>query len=295
MGRGRNHRLQGGSNEGTHKRALPSRTVLYTRHGYEDQLQIEMAALQEQFTLIDNLEDIQAGDRVICRFSLLPFPELLAQEVQARGGSLVHDAEAHSYLADMRQWYPHLQGLTPRTWFAIEDVDAPGPYFVKGITNSLKNDWQAGYAADFADLERVMAVVTRDPLLAQQPLCIRQFVPLRTYGQHPQTGAPITEEYRCFVAGGHTLSCGYYFSEQLASLAAQGIIPDPARIPEGFLAEVIERIGDRADYYAVDVAQTEDGEWLVIELNDATMSGLAGNDPQELYGKLAECLASSSK
>jgi hypothetical protein len=269
----------------THPRAKPlrQRNVLYFRHGYEQQLQQELGALQERFTVIDDLEQIEAGDRVLCRFSTLPFPELLEQELEARGAVLIHGHAAHAYLADMRRWYPDLKGITPETWFAIEDVSGEGPFFVKGMTNSNKSDWRACYAADREDLQRVIAAVAADPLLSQQPLCIRQFVPLVTYAQHPQTGVPITEEFRCFVAGGRVLSRGYYWSEQLEQLADQGIVPDPEAIPDAFLEDVIARVHAQADYYVVDVARTQAGEWLVVELNDATMSGLAGNDPQVLY------------
>jgi hypothetical protein len=51
---------------------------------------------------------------------------------------------------------------------------------------------------------------------------------------------------------------------------------------------VIDRVGDRANFYAVDVAQTVAGDWIVIELNDGQMSGLSENDPEILYCNLLE-------
>ena len=105
------------------------RKVLYYRHGYDAQLSEEMEALQGNFVVTDSLDDIQPGDQVLCRFSLLPFAENLEQEIKSRGASLVHGTNAHQYLADMRLWYPDLEDITPKTWFSLEDVEGDGPFF----------------------------------------------------------------------------------------------------------------------------------------------------------------------
>lgn len=36
----------------------------------------------------------------------------------------------------------------------------------------------------------------------------------------------------------------------------------------------------------MDIAQKEDGGWVVVELNDGSMSGLSCIDPDELYNNL---------
>jgi len=40
----------------------------------------------------------------------------------------------------------------------------------------------------------------------------------------------------------------------------------------------------------VDVARTESGEWIVIELNDGQQSGLSDNDPDQLYSNMKKML-----
>ena len=291
-GRGKNKRLQNFSDGGGHE-FREGRNVLYFRHGYERQLESELAALRDRFVVTDSLDELRPGDRVLCRFSMLPFSELLQEEVESRGARLVHDNAAHAYLADMRRWYEDLRGLTPETWFAPEDVVGDGPFFVKGVTNSNKADWASCFADDREDLARVLAATASDSLLSQQPVCIRQFVPLKTYGANSETGAPITEEFRCFIVAGEVVSKGYYWSEQLSQLAKQGVVPDPESIPEDFLQKIVARVGDQAEYYVADVARTAAGEWLVVELNDATSSGLAGNEPAALYSRVASLLADS--
>jgi hypothetical protein len=269
-----------------------SRSVVYYRHGYEEQTRQERPVLREcGFVVIDNLDELQSGDQVLCRYSLLPFAKDLDREIRRRGAHLIHDADAHEYLADLRRWYADLRELTPTTFFAADQVQGNGPFFVKGATNSAKEDWDNCYAADRGDLDRVLAYFGAHPLLSQQPVCIRQFVPLANYGHHRQTGALITDEYRCFIADGRLLSAGFYWSEQLDQLAAQGIYPDPAAIPATLIATIAERVGDQARWFVADVARTATNDWIVIELNDATMSGLAGNDAAQLYQRLAARLA----
>ena len=53
---------------------------------------------------------------------------------------------------------------------------------------------------------------------------------------------------------------------------------------------MITLVGDKVDFYAVDVALTSDGEWIVIELNDGCLSGLSANNPDVLYQKLAQVI-----
>src|ERR1039458_7696176 len=108
-GRGQTHRVRSSSAVQGKTRPIivgglssKGRTVVYFRHGYEDQLEGELDVLREHFVVTDSLGDIQLGDRVLCRFSMLPFPDLLQEEVESRGAVLVHDAAAQDYLADMR-------------------------------------------------------------------------------------------------------------------------------------------------------------------------------------------------
>src|ERR1039458_7234471 len=76
------------------RRSGKVRNVLYFRHGYEEQLAGELKALRGYFFVTDSLDELKPGDRVLCRFSTLPFPELLQEEVERRGASLVHDNAA---------------------------------------------------------------------------------------------------------------------------------------------------------------------------------------------------------
>jgi len=114
-------------------------------------------------------------------------------------------------------------------------------------------------------------------------LYFRQYVPLHTY-MIGLRDMPVTEEYRVFVYRRKVLSKGYYWTNYIDDLPTR---PDPESIPEDFLADVLERIGENVTFYAVDVARKADGGWMVVEINDGQMSGPSDNDPKILYSALA--------
>lgn len=257
--------------------------MIYVRPGVREDLPAaERQAMTEHLRVIETLEEMHAGDQVIARLSLLPFPDLLDEACQARGSTLLGGGDAYRYVADMRRWAADLDGLTPRTWFDCLP-DRPGAYVVKGAINSLKHRWDSHcFAADLDALTGVVSRVRADPLLGTQTLCVRQYVALRTLAV-VESGLPISEEYRFFVWRGQVAAAGAYWSSHPACAGL-----DPAVVSSSFLDQVIGRLPAHvADWVVIDVARSAAGGWIVIELNDANHSGLCGADPQQLYGALA--------
>ena len=62
------------------------------------------------------------------------------------------------------------------------------------------------------------------------------------------------------------------------------------KCPRDFLEEVIEKVGKNINFYAVDIAETAEGKWIVVELNDGMMSGTSENNLDELYGNFARVI-----
>ena len=60
--------------------------------------------------------------------------------------------------------------------------------------------------------------------------------------------------------------------------------------PLALVRRVSELVGARAGFYSVDVALTQEGDWLVVELNDGFLSGLTAIDPHEHYRNLFKAL-----
>ena len=66
--------------------------------------------------------------------------------------------------------------------------------------------------------------------------------------------------------------------------------PDPGQVPEKFLRLIAGVVAEHATYFVADVAQRDSGEWILIELNDGTQSGISENDPDVLYSNLKNAL-----
>jgi len=50
------------------------------------------------------------------------------------------------------------------------------------------------------------------------------------------------------------------------------------------------RIADYANFFVLDMAETADGRWIVVEVNDGQMSGLSMCNPEELYANMADAI-----
>lgn len=263
--------------------------ILYRQEG--DLSDEELLAMSEVFVCTDSRMDIRPGNLVVGRYSVLPYYREPERDVRKAGARLINSYQEHSYVADCRMWAEDLEGLTPRCWSAdggYAELPDGVSFVVKGATNSRKFLWDTHmFAKDRAAAIQVGLRLMNDSLIGQQPIVVREYVPLKTlaYGPH---GLPITVEFRVFVCHGQVLSKGYYWSSHVADLPA---VPSADDIPAGFLRDVIECVADRVPFFSVDVAQTEDGRWIVVELNDGQMSGLSENDPAVLYPALRRVLA----
>lgn len=266
--------------------------VLLYRGGRECMDEDELEAAREHFLCITSRMAIFPGQLVIGRYSVLPFYRELEQDIRSTGARLINTYEQHLYAADLQNWVADLGALTPATWSRLEDVrGATGPFVLKGATNSKKFQWKTHmFARDWLEAGTVYDRLCEDGLIAQQHIYIRQYVPLKTYFEDV-VGLPVTKEFRFFVYNGQVLTGGYYWSSHIDTLRDQGIDPSPTEVPQDFLQEVVRRIGKKIAFYALDVAETATGDWIVIELNDGQMSGLSMNDPKVLYTRLAECVA----
>jgi hypothetical protein len=161
-----------------------------------------------------------------------------------------------------------------------------GPFVVKGKTSSRKDRWSTHmFAADRGALGVVCDRLLDDTFIEAQGLYIRPFVPLRALCEGA-AGMPITAEYRFFVARGRVLAGGFYWSSY-ADAPETAAALDPGRVPPALLAEVMERVGDNAAFYTIDVAERADGGFVVIELNEGQMAGLSCVDPELLYAAIA--------
>ncbi len=229
-------------------------------------------------------------DRALCRdalvvgrYSVLPFYDALEADLAGRGCRLVNSHAQHRWIANF-DYYDAFRGVTPESWSEAEFEAAPdGPFVIKGRTSSFKHRWrELMFAADKADAARKAALLRETPVIAQQGLLFRRYVPLETFG-HTESGLPISNEWRFFFVGTRLVTHGYYWARLTAarpSLDAAG----PA-----FAYQCAARVaasGVGAAFFVADIARTAAGDWTLIELNDGQTSRLGDIEADEFYREL---------
>jgi hypothetical protein len=231
------------------------------------------------------------GKTVIARFSALPFYRELERDLGLLGSVMINTYDAHRYLADIGTWYRDLYDLTPKTWDRLEILPDVGPFVLKGETNSKKFLWDTHmFAPTKADAIRVHSRLTEDSVIQYQKIYIREYVELDKLGQGFR-GLPITREYRFFAYKRRILCGGYYWSTHTDELPHMC----PSEVPEDLLSEIMNRVQSTTlatppVFYAIDVAKTASGDWILVELNDGQMSGLSDNYPDVLYTNLRDAI-----
>lgn len=249
----------------------------------------EESCVRKYFSCISSRLKVNKGDLVIPRFSALPFFKELQDDIEYFGATLINNYNQHRYIADLCNWYYDLAEFTPMTWNDLTKIPENGPFVLKGETNSKKFLWNSHmFAEDKKKAIEIHSRLQEDSLIQYQKIYIRKYVELERLGIG-FSGLPITKEFRIFVYQKEILSIGFYWSNYEISA-------DPNEVPLDFVNTVIDRIQNTEiceppNYYVIDVAKTTKGDWIVIELNDGSMSGLSDNNPEILYKNLKMALS----
>lgn len=221
---------------------------------------------------------------VIGRYSIEPFYEELEYDLRQIGSRLINSIDEHRWIASF-DYYHDVKEYTPRTWFEEEFAACriPGPFVVKGKLKSKKLRWKTQmFAPTKRDATRLARQLKEwDADLREQGVIFREYVPLRTF-EVGAYGLPITNEWRFYFHGLRMLSAGYYWS--LADAPPQANFPPAAFRFAHKIAQIAARF---ATFYTLDVAETADGEWILIEINDGQSAVPSEHDLDQLYGRLS--------
>lgn len=104
------------------------------------------------------------------------------------------------------------------------------------------------------------------------------------------TMMPVTEEYRFFCLRSQVVSWGFYWSSFVDELSEMGIRPRPSIAVFDMVAKVLERVSYMAPFVVIDIGVMPNGEAILVELNDAQMSGPSEVNLDDLYGNLSKLL-----
>ncbi len=204
-----------------------------------------------------------------------------------RGYDLVNTPEQYDGCHYFNNWYPVLEGLTPKS-IMVEPtsvramMDAVVAYqtenncavIIKDYVKSLKHLWhEACFIPQGADAFQVAKVIARFNSVKtgdndfQGKLVVRQFVNLKKIGEHSKSKMPLTQEYRFFVLNGKLIHSSRYWNEG----AYDENLP-----PQEFVQSIADRITKSigSNFFTIDVAQLEDNSWTCIEVGEGQVSAV---------------------
>ena len=211
--------------------------------------------------------------------------------LSARGYRLVSTPEQYAEATFFPNYYPKVREASPEAvwtdtadpylaWCRSREL-GDGPFVLKDHVKSAKHLWhEACFVPKGAGREHFETIAGN--LLREQGksfhrgFVVKQYVPLRSRGDGPRE-YPLCEEYRLFFWRGRLLVASHYHD----------------RAAERGDWAPFERLAERFDapFFTMDVAQTEAGDWLVVDMGAGECSSLPPSLPASVfYGRLCEAL-----
>lgn len=261
--------------------------VLLFRELPEFRQECKIAA--EYFPCYKYRTDIPANSLVIPRYSAQPYFYELEYDLKQLGSAVINTAQMHRWIANF-EYYETIQSYTARSWNEeeIPYLTHLGPFIVKGASRSLKMLWNTHmFAKDRRDLIQVLSKVRQDSGLTGERIIIREFLPLKTF-EIGLNALPFTNEWRLFFYKTTLIGSTYYWeiasdeTLQQAQLTSNGL---------QLATEVAQMVQQYSNFFVLDIAEKENGDWVVIEINDGMQAGLQGLDAHLFYKNLQQILS----
>jgi hypothetical protein len=215
--------------------------------------------------------------------------EAVYQHLAQKNLYLPNPPEAHQEIMELDRSLRCLRELTPESRLlesleqAEEVVAQLGlPLFLKGAVFSLKEEgWESCVAST---LEEVKAKYRAFPQrLSRGRVIARKFLPLRKNGEI-LAGFPIAREFRFLLWRGEILAYGFYWP--FGDDAFIALSEDEQKAVFPLVQEAAGRF--RAPYVMIDIGQTEDGAWWVIESGDPQFAGISTIEMEPMVAKITE-------
>lgn len=208
----------------------------------------------------------------------IPSPEWYASiynEALHKRIRLLNTPEEYQNAQEFDRAYANLQELTP-TSIIIADIAECAeavrqlglPVFVKGAIQSRKaSGWKACVAETSEELVRLCVPLFASDTRSRGRVVVRKLVRLRHHRISGE-GFPFGREYRVFLHRQQVLGFGYYWEGDDPLKPLQ---PAEQTAVLTLALEAARRVG--TPFVTVDIGQTEEGHWIVIETGDAQFSG----------------------
>lgn len=258
--------------------------VLFRSNGSWEQ-ESEFRAAAQHFPITRQRSCVPPNSLVVARYSALPFYNELEKDLANNGSKLLNSTAEHQWISSF-DYYNDLKEFTPNSWddSNFHTCSHPGPFVLKGRTNSRKAQWSKRmFAQTRAEVYDIASELANDPLIGPQGIIYREYVPLRQFEVCPLSGMPFSNEWRLFFYKGHLLSNSYYWTCASDETIAKADLPTPGFELAYKVADIAKR---HTTFFVLDIAEKEDGGWVVIEVNDGQMAGCPETHWEEMYSSL---------
>ena len=251
-------------------------------------LLVSFEALQNKKLLLKGALSDKSAQVIYRGWMLKPeIYDFLYQALKEENMRLINTPEQYKKYHLLPGWYHDFERYTPESyWTKGTDIDEilkiaqklSGPYVVKDYVKSLKHYWKdAAYVKDIGDQKEVNRVVTNfirlqgDQLL--DGIVLRKYEPLRFIGYHPESGMPLSEEYRVFVLQNQIININNYWQTDIKKSFTEQ--------EYAWIREVAENIS--SNFITVDLARKKDGSLIIMEMGDGQVSGLQELSADKFY------------
>ncbi|MES2130707.1 MAG: ATP-grasp domain-containing protein [Bacteroidota bacterium] len=158
---------------------------------------------------------------------------------------------------------------------------------LKDYVKSEKHDWETACfvknASDKGNLKQtILNLISLRGKSLNEGIVIREFIKLNALTLHSKSGMPLTEEYRLFFFKNQLIGIYDYWDEGSYK---------PER-PDVKAFEAVAKTVE-SQFFSMDIARKENGEFVIIELGDGQVSGLPDTlNKVDFYTKLKQVLLS---
>lgn len=214
---------------------------------------------------------------------------MLAEALADRRVRLINTPAQYEFCHHLPSWYVRMDGHTPRSvWTQAGDTSLPRlmrlleefgdqPIIVKDYVKSRKHEWhEACFIPSASDADAVARITGKFLELQGADLTgglvLREFVEFEPLDSHTKSGMPLTREFRLFFLDGAMIQMSPYWDEGNYA----GETP-----PLDHFSRLATNVDSR--FFTMDVAKTQAGAWLVVELGDAQVANLPTDADADIF------------
>lgn len=207
--------------------------------------------------------------------------------LEKRGIILINSPDEYEKYHLLPNWYNDLKNESINSIWSddcnIESIiqmaqNLDGACIVKDYVKSRKHEWyDACFIQNIRDKNSAIKIlntfIERQGSDLVGGIVIRKFENLNHIGYHPQSGMPLSEEYRAFVYAGQIIAFDKYWEQDMNTSLSAGEMQ--------WIKSIAKKL--KSNFATVDFARKETGELVIMELGDGQVSGLQNIPPAKFY------------